>query len=52
MIKDLLIRVIDKEIEWSKDKENQKSSNITKEQAEWFVKGLEQSKIIIEKLLL
>lgn len=51
MIKDLLIEVIDDEIKWSKNKEYQANNNITEEQAEWFIKGLEQSKLIINKVI-
>lgn len=51
MLKDLLIEVIDDEIKWSKNKEHQANNNITEEQAEWFIKGLEQSKLIINKVI-
>ena len=42
--------VISKEIEWSKNTDNQLANNITDEQAEWFVKGLEQAKLLINSM--
>jgi hypothetical protein len=44
--------IIDKEIEWSASKSNQIVNNVTQEQAEWFVKGLEQAKLLIQKMQL
>jgi hypothetical protein len=44
------INTINKEIEWSENKENQKTNNITDEQVEWFVKGLKQAKILIQNM--
>lgn len=39
---------IAKEIEWCVDVNNQCKCKVTKEQAEWFVKGLEQAVRLID----
>jgi hypothetical protein len=50
MLKKDINTVLNKEIEWSKDKNNQLKNDITDEQGEWFVKGLEQAKLLINSM--
>lgn len=47
----LLLKFIEEDIEWHRDINNQKYSEVTKEQAEWFIKGMEHSKTIIETVI-
>lgn len=42
-----LLELIDAEISWCKDEKNRVDSDVTEEQAEWFIDGLEQSKLIV-----
>jgi len=48
MLKDI-INLIDQEIKWSQDKDNQIMSGVTEEETIWFVRGLEQARLIINK---
>ena len=46
----IIKQAINNEIQWCKDNKNQKDNNITLEQSEWFIKGLEQAKLLIDKV--
>lgn len=48
MNKNEVLKSIDKEIGWCSDIKNQEKNRISKMEAEWFIKGLEQAKSIIE----
>lgn len=39
---------IDEEIKWCINTDNQCKCEVTKEQTEWFIKGLKQAKILID----
>lgn len=42
--------IIDKEIKWSENTDNQMANNITEEEANWFVKGLKQAKLLVDSM--
>lgn len=43
-----IIDLLNQEIEWCKSHYNAEMSKVTPEQQEWFIKGLEQAKYIIQ----
>lgn len=43
-----IIDLLNQEIEWSKSPRNAEMCKVTPEQQEWFIKGLEQAKYLIE----